>query len=484
MHLRFLLLATLLLTAVAASPAQAADTVLAPAANTAGITAYGGHVVLSRLDPATGMWSLVRWHAGAVDVLPVAPRTVPFDADAGPDADGNPVVVYSRCARDPVLLPASLAPSVDWQKARGCDVYALPLTGAAVARKLTAASSRTKSETTPSIWRGGVAFARHDDGAATPTLLYVPAGARQPRILGGGSIQTCSSRCTAANVYRGVDQLDIGPARATFVWRMVGGGVYGIGIGWELRATSLKGGASTLLGSGLVSGTCGFTLPSAPSALSAPISYLAAGADCDVSETHFATIDPVTGARGSAPAPGGLAAGLARDGETLYWLRLAGPAASISVPGAGSCIAATARCELVSSPLPTFEPQPLRPIGGAADTDLVRSDPGYRTVRGPFGVRLVRPPATVPCALSLYAANVYVGATWSGKRSVQVLRRDGGRVRTVGGAAWTRSVPYGNHHPTKLRRCGDSTRLTYVVKKGSATARVSFAVRRAAAPRG
>src|SRR4051812_32830917 len=158
---RFPLLAIITLSALAAPPAQAADTVLAPAPDTAGITAYGGHVVLSRLDPATSKWSLVRWHGGTVDVLPVAPRSVPFDADAGPDADGNPVVVYSRCATDPVLQPASLSPSVDWQKARGCDVYELPLTGEAVEHKLTAASSRTKSETTPSIWRGGVAFARH-----------------------------------------------------------------------------------------------------------------------------------------------------------------------------------------------------------------------------------------------------------------------------------------------------------------------------------
>jgi hypothetical protein len=250
-------LVTLLLLAVAASPAQAADTVLAPAPNTAGITAYGGHVVLSRLDPATGMWSLVRWHAGVVDVLPVAPRAVPFDADAGPDADGKPVVVYSRCVKDPATPgPRELSPAADWQTARGCDVYELALTGELREAKLTAPSSRTKSETTPSIWRGGVAFARHADGGATPTVLYLPAGAKQPRVLGGGTVPTCSSLCTAASQRRSVDELDIGPARATFVWRMTGGAVYGTGISWELRAASLKGGVSTLLDAGLISGTC------------------------------------------------------------------------------------------------------------------------------------------------------------------------------------------------------------------------------------
>ena len=480
MHLRFPLLVTML-SAGAASAAQAADTVLAPAPNTAGITAYGGHVVLSRLDPATSMWSLVRWRAGAVDVLPVAPRSVPFDADAGPDADGNPVVVYSRCVKDPSAPGrGELSPSPDWQTARGCDVYELPLTGGLRESKLAAPSSRTKSETTPSIWRGGVAFARHADGGATPAVLYLPAGASKPRVLGGGTVPTCSSLCTGASQRRSVDQLDIGPARAVFVWRMTGGAVYGTGISWELRAASLQGGVSTLLDAGLISGTCGFRLPSAGSALADPITYLDAGADCDVTQTRFATIDAVTGARGSAPAAGGLAAGLARDGDTLYWLRVTGPGTNVPVPGGGSCSAATAACQLVSSPLPTFDAQPARSVYPQADVDFARSGLGYRWVRGPFGVRLLRPPASVPCAFSTQSARVQAGATWSGKRTVRLLRRDRSGVRQVG-SPWTRSVPASYHQPTKLARCGDSMRLTYVVTKGSATARVTFRVARAAA---
>ena len=63
----------------------------------------------------------------------VAQRSVPFDADAGPGRDGQPVVVYSRCRQEPTLT-AGLAPTPDWQTARGCDVYELPLTFDAVAR--------------------------------------------------------------------------------------------------------------------------------------------------------------------------------------------------------------------------------------------------------------------------------------------------------------------------------------------------------------
>src|SRR5204862_3909085 len=108
--------------------AQAADTVLAPAANTSAITAYGGQVVLSRLDPATNRWALVRWHGGVIDTLPVAQRAVPFDADAGSDRDGKPVVVYSRCAQEPPAI-SGLGPSAEWQLARGRDVYDLHSTG-------------------------------------------------------------------------------------------------------------------------------------------------------------------------------------------------------------------------------------------------------------------------------------------------------------------------------------------------------------------
>ena len=62
-----LLLPSLLLLLAAAMPsaagAQSADAVLAPAPDSSAITAYGGVVVLSRRDPQTGNWALVRWHA-------------------------------------------------------------------------------------------------------------------------------------------------------------------------------------------------------------------------------------------------------------------------------------------------------------------------------------------------------------------------------------------------------------------------------------
>ena len=477
------LLTPLLLLAVLAPPAQAADTVLAPAANTSAITAFDGHVVLSRLDPATNRWALVRWHNGVVDTLPVAPRAVPFDADAGSDAAGKPVVVYSRCAKEPPAV-SGLGPSAEWQLARGCDVYELALTGEPKERKLTTASSASQSETTPSMWRGGLAFARHADGGATPKLQYLPAGSTKLRRLGGGSIQTCASICGPSSVRRSVDQLDIGPSRVAYLWRMTGGNVYGIGSVWNLYASSLKGGQPTPLESGSISGACGFGLPSGASARVNPILYLDAGADCDVAETRFTSADAVSGRHGAAATPGGLATGAAYDGDTVYWLRLAGDPSQVPVPGAGSCTFAAARCELVASSLPAFEDLPLRRQGSPSDDDLVASGLGYRWVRGPLGTTLLRPPAQGAVrAVAAVGVRLHERALEQrqARRAHAAPRRE--RARPPIGSPQTRSLPAGYHTPTKLLRCGDAIRVTYVVTKGSATGRMSFSVARAPAPK-
>jgi hypothetical protein len=481
-----ILLATLLLLALAPSAAQAqsSDVVLAPAPDSTGVSAYGGQVVLSKRDPQTGRWALVRWHAGVVDVLPVAQRSVPFDADAGPGRDGDPVVVYSRCRVEPALTPG-LAPTPDWQTARGCDVYELNLTGTPTERKLTAVSSSSQSETTPSTWRGNIAFVRHADRAFVPKVLYLAAGAKRLRSLGGGSVQTCSQAayCRFAQRHDSVDQLDLGPARAAYGWRMTGGAVYGTGVVWELRAVPLAGGRSVLLDSGLISGACGFGLPSAPNASRNPIAYLDAGADCDVSATRFATADAVSGAHAAAPTPGGKAASASYDGSTIYWLRTKAPT-DVPVPGALSCTFAVANCELVRSPVPAYAPAPGRGQAPQADIDVVASGLGYRWVRGPAGTRLLAPPARVPCAPSQQAAFIYAAAQWSsGKRTVRVLRQDPGKGAHALGRPITRSMPAGNVAFSKLEKCGSRTRLTYVVTSRDGGGRRSFAIARASLPR-
>ncbi len=479
------ILASLLLLALppTAAQAQSSDVVLAPAPDSSAITAYGGHVVLSKRDPQTGNWALVRWHAGVADVLPVAQRSVPFDADAGPGRDGQPVVVYSRCRQEPALL-TGLQPTPDWQTARGCDVYELALTGTPTERKLTAVSSASQSETTPSTWRGNLAFVRHADSAFVPKILYLAAGAKRLRSLGGGSVQTCSqaANCGFAQRHDGVDQLDVGPSRAAYVWRMTGGSVYGIGVVWELRAVPLAGGRSVLLDSGLISGACGFGLPSAPNASRNPIAYLDAGADCDVAFTQFATADAVTGAHGATPTPGALAVGAAHDGNAIYWLRTKSTT-DVPVPGALACTFASANCELVGSGVPAYGLAPRRNTAPLADIDVAASGLGYRWVRGPAGTRLLRPPARVPCAPSQQAAFIYAAAQWTGaKRTVRVLRQDPGKRARALGRPITRSMPAGQALFSKLARCGSRTRLTYVVSTNRSGGRASFAIARNPAP--
>ena len=278
--------------------------------NTAGITAYGGHVVLSRLDPRPACGRSCAGTPASSTCCPSRQRSVPFDADAGPDADGKPVVVYSRCATDPAAPGrGELSPAPDWQTARGCDVYELPLTGELREAKLAAPSSRTKSETTPSIWRGGVAFARHADGGATPTVLYVPAGAKAPRVLGGGTVPTCSSLCAAAAA----------PQRRPARHRA---GARGVRLAHDrrrgVRHRHLLG-AARRVAEGRRSRRCSTAASSAaPAAFACRARQRARQPDHlprrgrrlrRHARRDFATVEPVTGARGSAPTPGGVAAG-------------------------------------------------------------------------------------------------------------------------------------------------------------------------------
>jgi hypothetical protein len=65
------------------------------------VSAYGGVAVWSAFDPASKTYRLRAYRGGHVSDVPVPPRRSPFDADVGPDATGQPVVVYSRCRVDP-----------------------------------------------------------------------------------------------------------------------------------------------------------------------------------------------------------------------------------------------------------------------------------------------------------------------------------------------------------------------------------------------
>jgi hypothetical protein len=113
--------------------------------------------------------------------------------------------------------------------------------------------------------------------------------------------------------------------------------------------------------------------------------------------------------------------------------------------------------------------------------DLTRSDTGYRWRLTSSGVRVLAPPAHVPCAPSASAAPLYVSAAWSrGRHAVRVLRRDPAQAARPVGSLQKRSLPDGVYIAAlRLARCGDRTRITYVITTGGRTERTSFSVARA-----
>ena len=183
-------IAALAALALALCPAAArADFTVAAVERPTPISAYAGHVIWSQFDAGVAGYRLFEAHAspaGQVTTqLAAAPRSVPFDADIGPGADGAPTVVYSRCATEP-RLGADQLPV--WATGRGCDVFALAL-GATAETRVAGVSTGGSSEFLPSIWRDKVAFARVYEARNSNPYVYVRGGdgpsARQPGGLRG-----------------------------------------------------------------------------------------------------------------------------------------------------------------------------------------------------------------------------------------------------------------------------------------------------------
>ena len=130
-----------------APPAAPAATV----AETGGPTAvreYAGNIVFSQFDQATSKWFLAVRRAGhAVQRLPAAPSATPFEADIGPDSAGRPAVIYQRCGGT-AALPT------------GCDLFLLSLTEGAAERPVSGANNRHRNDSTPTLWRGRIAWVR------------------------------------------------------------------------------------------------------------------------------------------------------------------------------------------------------------------------------------------------------------------------------------------------------------------------------------
>jgi hypothetical protein len=133
------------------------------------IAAYQGRLVWSQPNGAGAYHLVQRIGTGPVQVLPIAPRGVPFDVDLGPTSSGGVYAVYSRCQVEPTWdgtqMPA-------YERGKGCDVYKLDL-GTNTEVRYTKVNASDGSEYWPSYWKGKLAFARAYDNDPGDPYLYV-----------------------------------------------------------------------------------------------------------------------------------------------------------------------------------------------------------------------------------------------------------------------------------------------------------------------
>lgn len=101
-----------------------ADVTVATVSNPTPVSFFAGRLSWSAFDSARNGYVLMTHAAGSTSVVPARERSVPFDADLGPDEHGDTVAVYSRCGREPVgtvwraVVAATSSSSVSGQVAR------------------------------------------------------------------------------------------------------------------------------------------------------------------------------------------------------------------------------------------------------------------------------------------------------------------------------------------------------------------------------
>jgi hypothetical protein len=225
------------------------------------ISAGRGWLVWS-VRSGTG-WSLEGFHEGRLVSLPVAPRPQPFDAQVGTNADGAPVVTYSRCRVTPKMEDAGLY-------VKGTGILAAPNTGAGCRLRLLELDSgrestpsvpepRGVSDTTPAMWRGALVFARKaaSHGHTSQIMLSLPRRRSQLVVLPHGAVpEGCPPMKGCREFPPGgeVQALSIDAQIVAFVWKPEGPDV-GDGA-WEERVDSLASHRGVLAGALVLTESC------------------------------------------------------------------------------------------------------------------------------------------------------------------------------------------------------------------------------------
>ncbi|MCP9489450.1 MAG: hypothetical protein MSC31_06195 [Solirubrobacteraceae bacterium MAG38_C4-C5] len=189
------------------------------------IDAHGDVVIWSERQEESGSQSgsyhLTAMTQDGVGRLPVAPRSVPFDVDLGPDEGGRLMAVYSRCEREPSTDDPGFVyamPYPAYTRGDGCDIYRFDF-ATERERKVAGASTDQASEVLPSIWGDSIAFARvyerSGERGRVPHLYVRP--------LAGGSSQRQPGGSRGASGLPGPVSLDLYGRRLSFVWNYATG---------------------------------------------------------------------------------------------------------------------------------------------------------------------------------------------------------------------------------------------------------------------
>lgn len=176
---------------------------------------------------------LALFTGGSAVPLPIPAGPHPIDADIGSDRDGSPVVVLSRCQDE---------------RRRSCDLFLHRIGGTGEVPIRNANSDA--SETSPTVWRGRVAWAR---GAAVYTRLLASNRSVRSRRLAGVPGRRCDLRfeshhsCTLKE--RTVEDLELRGGRLAQDVTYVADGGSGH-YQREIRLADLRGGSRRVASGG------------------------------------------------------------------------------------------------------------------------------------------------------------------------------------------------------------------------------------------
>jgi hypothetical protein len=307
------------------------------------LTAYDGYVVFSQRD-TDGSWSLMSWHAGSIKGFDVPARSIPFDAEAGPGANGAPTVVFSKCAEDPPPArdddgAAAAALEAEWSRSVGCRIYELSLPAGVPRPVAGIRPPKGASDATPAIWNGDIAFARHVSGLRSTRIYLWHHSTGALTQLGGGPAScpianssspepACSKEERVASTW--VESISLDPAGATYEWfATIPGKAAGAFLEPEIRLDPLADGRqdapTKAISTNFFRGTCGGGTVHSPNMVGDEVLYDTTIFECEhgpnalFNRLNWYLGENRTGE--ASPSGRGVVVALAWDRRTAYWIR-------------------------------------------------------------------------------------------------------------------------------------------------------------------